>query len=53
MRIRVENKLSGELDYLIVTRISGSDAIPAGLDEKTTELVNKVKKLGFQTTKSR
>lgn len=46
MRIRVENKLSGELDYLVVTRISGSDAVPAGLDEKTTELVNKVKSLG-------
>ena len=46
MRIRVENKLPGDLDYLVVTRVSGSDTVPAGLDEKTTALVNKVKEIG-------
>jgi leucyl aminopeptidase len=46
VRIRVENQLSGEFDFLVVTRSSGSETVAAGLDEKTTELVNKVKSLG-------
>ncbi len=46
MRIRVENKLSGDLDYLVVTRLPGSDTPATGLDEKTTGLINKVKELG-------
>lgn len=46
MRIRVENKLPADLDYLVVTRVPGSDTIAAGLDEKTAALVNKVKELG-------
>ena len=46
MRIRLENKLPGDLDYLVVTRVPGSDAVASGLDEKTTALVNKVKELG-------
>lgn len=46
MRIRVENKLSGDLDALVVVRFSDSDSWPAGLDDKTTALLNKVKEVG-------
>lgn len=46
MRIRVENKLPGDLDALVVALFSGSDTLPAGLDEKTVQLVKKVRELG-------
>ncbi len=46
MRIRVENKLAGELDALVVVRFSDSESWPAGLDDKTTALLGKVKELG-------
>jgi leucyl aminopeptidase len=46
MRIRVENKVPGDLDALVVVTFSGSETFPAGLDEKTAELVKRVKDLG-------
>lgn len=46
MRIRVESKPTGDLDALIVARFSDSSVPSAGLDEKTLELVGKVKELG-------
>lgn len=46
MRIRVENKLPGDLDALVVALFNGNENLPANLDEKTSQLVKKVRELG-------
>ena len=47
MRIRVESKLAGDLDALVVVRFSDGEAAPTGLDEKTTALLGRVTEVGF------
>ncbi len=46
MRIRIENKASGDLDALIVMRFSDNETLPTGLDDKTTALIGKARELG-------
>jgi len=49
MRIRVENKLAGDFDALVVGMFSDDGAPLNLLDDKTRELVAKVKELGGAT----
>lgn len=46
MRIRVESKISGDFDALVVGSFSDQQPNLAGLDDKTIELVKRVKDVG-------
>jgi len=46
MRIRVENKISGDFDALVVGVFSDEAPVLSALDDKTREMVGRVKELG-------
>lgn len=46
MRIRIDSKVSGDFDALVVGIFSDDINLPELLDDKTKELVNKFRELG-------
>jgi leucyl aminopeptidase len=46
MRIRTENKLVSDFDALVVGIFSDEDNLPSLLDDKTRDMINKIKELG-------